>query len=111
MAIKDILGSVSPLYGLVANKGLFSRGNISPLYGAVSGEGVFGDLLNPGKAAKRVSKEDEDEDKRKKTLAKIRERRAATKPTGLAKGGKVKSSASKRGDGVAQRGKTKGRMI
>lgn len=28
-----------------------------------------------------------------------------------AKGGKVKSSASKRGDGCAQRGKTRGRMI
>jgi hypothetical protein len=26
------------------------------------------------------------------------------------KGGKVKSSASKRGDGIAQRGKTRGRM-
>jgi hypothetical protein len=28
-----------------------------------------------------------------------------------AKGGSVKSSASKRGDGIAQRGKTKGRMV
>jgi hypothetical protein len=28
-----------------------------------------------------------------------------------AKGGKVKSSASKRGDGIAQRGKTRGKMI
>ena len=38
-------------------------------------------------------------------------------PLGLAsmssfkKGGSVKSSASKRGDGIAQRGKTKGRMV
>lgn len=29
----------------------------------------------------------------------------------MAKGGSVKSSASKRGDGCAQRGKTKGRMV
>ena len=28
-----------------------------------------------------------------------------------AKGGSIKSSASKRGDGIAQRGKTKGRMV
>jgi hypothetical protein len=32
-------------------------------------------------------------------------------PTKKANGGSVKSSASKRGDGVAQRGKTKGRFI
>lgn len=30
---------------------------------------------------------------------------------GLKKGGAVKSSASKRGDGIAQRGKTKGRIV
>lgn len=29
----------------------------------------------------------------------------------MAKGGSVKSGASKRGDGIAQRGKTKGRMV
>jgi len=31
--------------------------------------------------------------------------------TGMKKGGVVKSSASKRADGCAQRGKTKGRMV
>ena len=31
--------------------------------------------------------------------------------TGMKKGGTVKSTASKRGDGCAQRGKTKGRMV
>jgi hypothetical protein len=30
---------------------------------------------------------------------------------GMKKGGKVKSSASKRADGIAQRGKTKGKII
>ena len=29
----------------------------------------------------------------------------------MKKGGQVKSSASKRADGIAQRGKTKGRMV
>ena len=33
------------------------------------------------------------------------------KPVAKAKGGSVKSSASSRGDGCAQRGKTKGRMV
>jgi hypothetical protein len=32
------------------------------------------------------------------------------KPIKKAKGGAIKSSASRRGDGIAQRGKTKGRM-
>jgi hypothetical protein len=35
---------------------------------------------------------------------------APTQP-GMKKGGMVKSSASKRADGCAQRGKTKGRMV
>ena len=35
----------------------------------------------------------------------------AAQPVRQAKGGSVKSSASKRADGIAQRGKTKGRMV
>ena len=35
---------------------------------------------------------------------------AGAKAAGMKKGGKV-SSASSRGDGIAQRGKTKGRMV
>jgi hypothetical protein len=35
---------------------------------------------------------------------------AGSKAAGMKKGGKV-SSASSRGDGIAQRGKTKGRMV
>jgi hypothetical protein len=34
---------------------------------------------------------------------------AGPAPTGMKKGGKVKSSASSRGDGIAQRGKTRGK--
>ena len=40
-----------------------------------------------------------------------REQAAVGAPTGMKKGGKVKSSASKRGDGIAQRGKTRGRFV
>ena len=36
---------------------------------------------------------------------------AAKKPIKKAKGGAIKSSASSRGDGIAQRGKTKGRFV
>ena len=37
--------------------------------------------------------------------------KAAYDEAGYKKGGSVKSSASKRADGIAQRGKTKGRML
>ena len=39
------------------------------------------------------------------------EYRRETKGKGMKKGGSVKSSASKRADGIAKKGKTKGRMV
>jgi hypothetical protein len=51
---------------------------------------------------KRLGQKDEDE-KKASTPG------AAVRPT-MRKGGSVKSSASKRGDGCAQRGKTRGKM-
>ena len=64
------------------------------------------DSMTPGQ--KQSMEEAKDEEMRKKMKA------APTTKTemgeGFAKGGKV-SSASKRADGCAQRGKTKGRMI
>ena len=36
---------------------------------------------------------------------------STSNPMGMKRGGSVKSSASSRGDGIAQRGKTKGRMV
>ena len=50
---------------------------------------------NVGDLYKRLSTKDVDEDKKK----------------GMKKGGVVKSSASKRADGIATKGKTKGRMV
>ena len=41
--------------------------------------------------------------------AAVEESAEAAKPFGMKKGGKV--SASRRGDGIAQRGKTRGKMI
>ena len=39
------------------------------------------------------------------------EYRRETKGKGMKKGGSVKSSASKRADGIAKKGKTRGRMV
>lgn len=78
-------------------------GDISPLAGAVTGDGLLGDAMRQGFGgfipyAVANEAHDNREEKRKKEL-------------GMKKGGAVKSGASKRGDGIAQRGKTRGRMV
>jgi hypothetical protein len=47
----------------------------------------------------------------KNAFDKLRDMLGLTKTEKKANGGSIKSSASKRGDGCAQRGKTKGRMV
>ena len=80
-------------------------GAISPAYGALTGEGVMGKIAREGgmgliprmtsRDAYDASKEEQDRNKRK--------------AQGMKKGGSV--SASKRADGCAVKGKTKGRMV
>jgi hypothetical protein len=43
--------------------------------------------------------------------AQVAEAPASTQPFGMKKGGTVKAVKSRRGDGIAQRGRTKGRLI
>ena len=82
-------------------------GNLSPAYGMMTGHGAFGKLADSGVggvipsvlASERRKKKDGTE------MSPTKE-----KPTGMKKGGKV-SSASRRADGCAKRGKTKGRMV
>jgi hypothetical protein len=67
-------------------------------------------------AARKAMEEQEEQRKRDAEQERLQKNMEDTvkgkKPTvKKAKGGSVKSSASKRGDGVAQRGKTKGRMV
>jgi hypothetical protein len=52
-----------------------------------------------------------EEEKKEKREAKEREDEIKRETRGMKKGGKVKSSASKRADGIAKKGKTKGRMV
>lgn len=61
--------------------------------------------LNPRKAAYAASDAGEEAEREAQ-----REATRGVRPKGMKSGGKV-SSASKRADGIAQRGKTKGRMI
>jgi hypothetical protein len=112
-------------------------GDISPLAGIMTGEGAIGKLadkgllgLGPRMIASKAQEKDEARDlamlqaqqAQKAETAKKQKRqmriRAEAKPMGgglesykpMKSGGSV-SSASKRGDGCAIRGKTKGRMV
>ena len=78
-------------------------GTLSPAYGMVSGEGLFGQAVG---ALPMIAKDMRDDREEKKRLQ--AEAAAAGVPVqpGMKKGGKV-SSASKRADGCAIRGKTR----
>lgn len=101
--IDRILGSVSPLYGIVSGRGLFGRlaDGAVPLLGAPAAglasarsarrKRGMGDGTDPSAAAPTMKKG-----------GKIRK-----KPTkGYAAGGSV----SKRADGIARKGKTRGKV-
>jgi hypothetical protein len=114
-------------------------GDISPIAGIMSGEGVIGKLADKGllgiaprmiasraqekdeaKARAEMQQSKDAEAMKKKEMAtkarRSRPQQAAESTGGMggykgyAKGGKV-SSASKRADGCAIKGKTKGRMV
>lgn len=89
----------------------FNLGDISPIAGIATGKGLTGKLaaagglgLAPALFARNA--QEEEEEKKKAAAA----RAPAPAAAGMKKGGKV-SSASKRADGIAQRGKTKGRVV
>ncbi len=83
------------------SKGKDLLGSLSPLYGAMSGHGAFGKLAG-------TKAEDPSDVERQKAIdgATVK----ALKGSGMKKGGMV-GSASKRADGCAQRGKTRGTMV
>ena len=87
-------------------------GSVSPVYGAITGEGTMGQLLNPAEAAKIAAEEQaRNAAAADQANAERQAKIAAQYAGGMKKGGKVKvSSASKRADGIAQRGKTRGKM-
>ena len=98
---KDLLGSISPLYGMATGRGAFGKLTDSMGYGL----GVI-----PGMLASS---------RRKKDGSPMTPAEEAVEPktaTPMKKGGKVKKmasggSASKRADGCAIRGKTRGKMV
>ena len=86
--------------------------DISPLAAMISGKGGMGKAMRQGLGGlapmmiARSGYKDEEEEERQ---AKAQGQAAAQ---GMKKGGRVKmSSASKRADGIATKGKTKGRIV
>jgi len=83
-------------------------GTLSPAYGMATGEGLFGQGVGLLPAIAKDIRDDKEEDKK---LAAMEAAQAGKMPQpGMKKGGKV-SSASKRADGCAIKGKTKGKII
>ena len=79
--------------------------DLSPIAGVMSGKGMMGDLARNGMmgiAPAAISRNAYDKAEE--------ERKAKEAATPMKKGGKV-SSASKRADGIAQRGKTRGKIV
>jgi hypothetical protein len=89
-------------------------GSISPAYGLISGEGAFGKLRNISPALMAI--DDTEKKKKKRADGTTTTTEEAVEETGMMrKGGKVKKmasggSASKRADGIATKGKTRGKM-
>ena len=88
--------------------------DISPLAAMISGKGGMGKAMRQGFGGiapmmiARSGYKDEEEERQAQEQA-AAEQAAAQ---GMKKGGKVKmSSASKRADGIATKGKTKGRIV
>ena len=81
-------------------------GNLSPAYGMMTGQGAFGQMADSGLGGVLPSMM-ADQRRKKKDGTEMTQQEASP---AMKKGGKV-SSASKRADGIARRGKTKGRIV
>lgn len=85
-------------------------GTLSPAYGLMSGHGAFGKLA-PVAGVLPMALAQDRKDRKEEEAVNAASPVIKGPTVGMKKGGSVKSSASRRADGIAQRGKTKGRMV
>lgn len=87
-------------------------GTLSPLYGMMSGHGAFGknDLGILPALARRARKRRADGSEMTEAEEAMEDAKIGAAPT-MRRGGKVGSSASKRADGCATKGKTRGKFV
>jgi hypothetical protein len=81
-------------------------GTLSPAYGMATGEGLFGQAVGVLPAIAKDIRDDRKEDKERAAMEAAQSGRVPA----MKKGGKV-SSASKRADGCAVKGKTRGKIV
>ena len=85
-------------------KGKELLGTLSPAYGMIKGEGLFGNAVGILPAIAKDLRDDREEKKKTAEVASAAEEKKPA--TAMKKGGYVKAA-----DGCAKRGKTKGRMV
>jgi hypothetical protein len=95
--------------------------DFSPLVGMLTGEGAMGRLIGkgfggaiPASIARSAQKAAAEEEEREKAIAAEAQRQSMqgqpAQEQGMKKGGMARSSASRRADGIALRGKTRGKL-
>ena len=95
---------LSKLIRQIQNVKVDPEGGMGPVRSAVKkGVGALGPAVQGIEGMMRRPRRDEDE------MSELT--REVGRSMNYKKGGKVKSSASKRGDGIAQRGKTRGKFV
>ncbi len=102
--IGKVLGSISPLYGALTGRGLI--GNAMAGFQDATGMGGILPMIASEQRRKRREKREGEAVEAGEGM----KRGGRAKAKKYAKGGKV-SSASKRADGCATKGKTKGRFV
>ena len=118
--LAKILGSISPFAGMVTGQGAFGKGlaAMGDIMGPMSG---IAPRVAKSARDKRAEEQAAEQALMEKALAEqvMAERMSRAAPAmkrggkvkKMASGGVAKSSASKRGDGCAMRGKTRGKMV
>jgi hypothetical protein len=97
-------GLTGGLVGMSKTPGFMDvLGSLSPLAGVISGQGVFGELLGKKRKKDAFGRDTGEEDDGSPVA-----KRGGGKVKKMAKGG---STASKRADGCATKGKTRGRFV
>ena len=87
-------------------------GTLSPVYGMATGKGLFGNAVGILPAIAKDIRDDREESKRNEAMSAAEEKKPAS---AMKKGGKVKKYASggyvKAADGICKKGKTRGKMV
>ena len=91
-------------------------GTLSPLYGMTSGKGLFGSAVGLLPALAKDMRDKKKRDAAGREVPMTPQEQAQAAATSMNKGGKVTKygaggSASKRADGCATKGKTRGKII